>query len=64
MYRWTESGTLQGTDTPANSLAGAVLDILSDALKGKVRVKPSTFTAILEVRLLLQSAAQWSLNLQ
>lgn len=49
LYRRSKTLDLNGAETPTNLIATGILDVLSDALKGKVRVLPSTMTAILQV---------------
>jgi len=49
MYRRSKTLDVNGAEFPTNHIAMGVMDIISDFLKGKVRVLPLTVTAMLEV---------------
>ena len=49
IYRRSKTADLNGVEVSTNHIAMGVLDVLSESLKGKVRVLPSTMTAMLEV---------------
>ena len=53
--RYNAQNQSGGKGTPTNSITDTMLEILSDGLRGKARIPPSTVSSILEVRIIQKS---------